>query len=302
MEIGSRLKEAREAKQLSLDEVQSTTKIQKRYLQAIENNEFSVLPGKFYTRAFIREYSSAVGLDPEQIMQEHENELPSNKEEPIVNYSRVQKSKSDSSSKKGGGFSKVFPTVITIVLIIGLLFVVWYFITQNSNPESNNNMNEEESSQDQVNVTEPSDDEEENQTNSSEEETEPSVDDSDENSREEETGSEESEELEASLEETGTGDFPEHVYEVTGADERELTIEINGESYLAVNAPEGGESLAEGLYTAEDEDIIVDISKFDEVYIRTGSVPGITVKLNGEEIEFPTDNLTQKLSIRFNSL
>ncbi|WP_159462184.1 RodZ family helix-turn-helix domain-containing protein [Halobacillus sp. Marseille-P3879] len=302
MEIGSRLREAREEKGLTLEEVQNTTKIQKRYLQAIEKNEFGVLPGKFYTRAFIREYASAIGLDPEQVMEEHKSELPANEEEQVITYSRVQKSKSDNRGSKGpGSFSKAFPTVLTIVLIIGLLFVAWYFILQVSNP--NDSSNEEESSEDQVDVSNTDDQEsgEESNEGSNDESSEENEEDSDEESNaEDESEEEEQEEMDISLEDTGSGGFPEHTYEITNADDRELTIEFDGESYLAVNAPKGGESLAdERIYTADDDNLEIDISDQEEVYISTGSVSGITVKVNDEEIEFPAENHTQKLLIRF---
>ena len=61
MEIGENLREAREAKEISLDDIQEMTKIQKRYLVAIEAEDFHVLPGRFYARAFIKEYAQAVG-------------------------------------------------------------------------------------------------------------------------------------------------------------------------------------------------------------------------------------------------
>ncbi|MFC7320513.1 helix-turn-helix domain-containing protein [Halobacillus campisalis] len=310
MEIGSRLREAREAKKLTLEEVQNTTKIQKRYLQAIENNEFGILPGKFYTRAFIREYASAVGLDPEQVMEEHKNELPSNEEEQVITYSRVQQSKSEKNPSSGGGFAKSFPTILTVFLVVGLLFAVWFFILQLSN--SNNSANDEEMSQDQVNVTDPSgeDDESQDEENSSSGGEGDSSDSSEEEANEEnsseevaeeiETEDDQDQELEFSLEETGAGQFPEHVYNVSGAEERELTIAFNSETYLELNAPKDGESLADARnYSQDDEEINMDISDYAEVYVRTGSAPGMTVMVNGEEIEFPTDNLTQKLLIQF---
>ncbi len=61
--LGERLKEARTAKGYSLDDLQSITKIQKRYLSGIENEDYSMMPGAFYVRAFIKQYSEAVGLD-----------------------------------------------------------------------------------------------------------------------------------------------------------------------------------------------------------------------------------------------
>ena len=67
-ELGNRLKEARLVKGLSLDDLQEITKIQKRYLIGIEEGNYSMMPGKFYVRAFIKQYAEAVGLEPEEII------------------------------------------------------------------------------------------------------------------------------------------------------------------------------------------------------------------------------------------
>jgi cytoskeletal protein RodZ len=66
--LGAQLKAAREAKGLSLAEMQTQTKIQIPFLQAIEADDLEALPGDFYARAFIRRYASAVGLDSEQLL------------------------------------------------------------------------------------------------------------------------------------------------------------------------------------------------------------------------------------------
>ncbi len=118
MEIGARLKEAREARNMSLDDVQNETKIQNRYLQAIEKGDFSIMPGKFYTRAFIRQYAEAVGLDPELIMEEHANELPSSSEEEYIQYTRLQRHK-DETSTKGSAIFTFLPKFIIGLLVIG---------------------------------------------------------------------------------------------------------------------------------------------------------------------------------------
>ncbi|MFS0951526.1 RodZ domain-containing protein [Enterococcus thailandicus] len=66
--IGEKLRQARLNKKISLDELQQITKIQKRYLEAIDNDEFDQLPGKFYVRAFIRQYAQAVGEDGDKLV------------------------------------------------------------------------------------------------------------------------------------------------------------------------------------------------------------------------------------------
>jgi cytoskeletal protein RodZ len=68
-ELGKLLKETRLAKNLSLEEIHQATKIQKRYLEAIEEGNLDALPGHFYARAFAKSYAEAVGLDPDIVME-----------------------------------------------------------------------------------------------------------------------------------------------------------------------------------------------------------------------------------------
>ncbi len=66
--VGQRLRQARLNKNISLDELQQITKIQRRYLEAIENDDFDSLPGTFYVRAFVRQYAQAVGEDGDRLV------------------------------------------------------------------------------------------------------------------------------------------------------------------------------------------------------------------------------------------
>ncbi len=64
-DVGARLREAREARDLSLRLVADRTHISVMALEALERNDLRRLPGGIFTRAFLRAYASEVGLDPE---------------------------------------------------------------------------------------------------------------------------------------------------------------------------------------------------------------------------------------------
>lgn len=66
--IGERLRNAREAKGLSLRAVADLTRIRAVYLQALEDERFDALPGGVYARGFLRTYADALGLDADRLM------------------------------------------------------------------------------------------------------------------------------------------------------------------------------------------------------------------------------------------
>jgi cytoskeletal protein RodZ len=69
-DFGSKLKNAREERGLSLQDIAATTKISPVALEALEHNDYSRLPGGIFSRAFVRAYALEVGLDAEAMVQE----------------------------------------------------------------------------------------------------------------------------------------------------------------------------------------------------------------------------------------
>ena len=129
-ELGNRLKEARLAKNLSLDDLQSITKIQKRYLIGIEEGNYSSMPGNFYVRAFIKQYAEALQLNPDELFEEYKNEIPATHIDEVSDQlSRVKSRKSLSESN-----SKVFdivPKILIGVFVIGVAGLLYYFLSTN---------------------------------------------------------------------------------------------------------------------------------------------------------------------------
>lgn len=73
--IGNRLKEAREAQGMSLDDVASKTRVPIRHLQHIENGEWDALPAATYSVGFARAYANVVGLNGAEIGTELRSQL-----------------------------------------------------------------------------------------------------------------------------------------------------------------------------------------------------------------------------------
>ena len=65
MDIGARLRDAREAKGMSVDSLAAKTRVAPRMLSAIERNDLSTVPPRPYGRGFVRAYAQEVGLDPD---------------------------------------------------------------------------------------------------------------------------------------------------------------------------------------------------------------------------------------------
>src|SRR5712691_11997744 len=82
LEIGSSLREARERRGLGLAEVEAATLIRRRYLEALEQERFELLPGGSYRRTFLREYAEFLGLDGESFAGEYDLRLAAREPKP----------------------------------------------------------------------------------------------------------------------------------------------------------------------------------------------------------------------------
>lgn len=78
-EIGATLREARMRQRIDISEIEAETKIRAKYLRALENEEWGLLPGPTYVRTFLRTYAEALGLDAKLLLEEYKirHERPS---------------------------------------------------------------------------------------------------------------------------------------------------------------------------------------------------------------------------------
>lgn len=119
--LGVYLKKNRESKKITLEDIAKETKIQKRYLEAIENDKYDEIPGETYLRGFLRNYSVSIGLNPEIIIEKYDNIKKKAEEEEII----VEEIKESKKKKKESNllFNSVIAFLVLIVFFILVNFV-----------------------------------------------------------------------------------------------------------------------------------------------------------------------------------
>jgi len=120
--IGSRLKAAREAQGMSLDDVAAKTRVPIRHLQHMEKGEWEALPATTYSVGFARAYASAVGLNAAEIGSELRAQLGVG-----------QKTPAQAALYEPADPARVPPKALVItVIVIGLLLIGGYLIWRNN--------------------------------------------------------------------------------------------------------------------------------------------------------------------------
>lgn len=142
-DIGDKLKSAREAKGLSIADIEKATKIQSRYLEAIEKNEFDKLPGDFYVRAFIRQYAQVVGLDGKELLSDYHEDVPEAKPDEYVENSIDNKSEEvrETTNNKKNLWKNYLPRIAIGLGVIIVILVVYVLYARLSSSRQNNQAN-----------------------------------------------------------------------------------------------------------------------------------------------------------------
>jgi len=83
-EIGSSLRESRQRQGLELEQVAAATMIRVRYLEALEQEDFELLPAGSYRLSFLREYAEFLGLDGDLYVAEYELQTAPPEPEPVA--------------------------------------------------------------------------------------------------------------------------------------------------------------------------------------------------------------------------
>ncbi|PKG23097.1 helix-turn-helix domain-containing protein [Niallia nealsonii] len=292
-ELGNRLKEARAAKGLSLEELQEITKIQTRYLVGIEEGNYSLMPGSFYARAFIKQYAEAVDLSPEELFEEYKGEIPASLNDDIPEkLSRVTTKKA--MEKGNSKFWDILPTIFISILVVGIIFLVWYFFfVKGSETDTTSNNNEKNSA-----VYEESDKLKEAEKEDKKEAV-TEEDAAKENTQTEEEEKEETPKQEISVE---SKQGKNTVYEVKNAEQFKLKLVSTGETWVNIKNGKGYSFFQGMLKKGETDSKTVDLSKEEEAVLVIGNSTATEIYVNDEKIDYavsPSKYVRQDITIRY---
>lgn len=122
--VGETLRQARLAQGVDLAEIEQATKIRVRFLRAIEDEQWDVLPGRAYARAFLRTYAGFLGVDADPLVEQLDRALEPNEQEELPPEPVVQHG-----TLAGGLIGRLSPrllaaiggaALVVLLLVLGL--------------------------------------------------------------------------------------------------------------------------------------------------------------------------------------
>lgn len=139
-EIGVTLREARMRAGIDIAEVESRTKIRAKYLRALENEEWSLLPGTTFVKSFLRTYAEMLGLDAKLLVEEYKfrhepYEVGQGGQGAGARGRRGRRGQRGS----GGAFgpqkrTSLLPILVLLVVVAGAIFAVYQLSRSEEEP------------------------------------------------------------------------------------------------------------------------------------------------------------------------
>jgi cytoskeleton protein RodZ len=122
-EIGNSLREARLRQGLEFPEVEQATKIRGKYLRALEDEQFDILPGQTYVKGFLRTYAEYLGLDGQLYVDEYNSRyIPGDEETPLRAQNKTTVGRNPRVES-----SVVLIALAAIGIVTALFVVAWRF-------------------------------------------------------------------------------------------------------------------------------------------------------------------------------
>lgn len=130
LDIGNTLREARIRRGLTIKDVEEVTKIRSKYLEALEENDYEVLPGSTYVKAFLRTYATFLKLDPDELLDEYRYRPEWRKDEQgLVRAEVVQRPRSRTAAerkKQRVRRNQRGYVIVGVLAVIAVFLLAWF--------------------------------------------------------------------------------------------------------------------------------------------------------------------------------
>ena len=143
-EIGEMLREARMRKRIDMTEVESATKIRGKYLRALENEEWDLLPGPTFVKTFLRTYAEYLGLDPRLLVEEYRQRYERPSTQDLTPFSAARSGRSRARRRRLAGMGPVLVIVGCVAVLLGALYALGRFGDDDTEPPPPNQVRETE--------------------------------------------------------------------------------------------------------------------------------------------------------------
>lgn len=268
---------------LTIDYIQEKTKIQKRYLMAIEAGQMNDLPGDYYVQSFVSQYANVVGLDSHQLLAGELQETTGDGQRrnptpigplPSRTTQHKQVVKESEFSRRYGKYAAYVPTVVVIVIVVLVLGTIWGM-------SHSGNTAQPHLTSSKVSVTNDASSSKKKESSSSE------------------SSNSSSKEKAQKITQVGTS-TTEYDLKNAPSDGSSLSITAGTSNAWVSVSSDGTQSWAATLPTGTSH--TVKIAKgISKVSISLGNVPQTTVKVNGKSFNFnPQNDTTQTKTITLN--
>jgi cytoskeleton protein RodZ len=121
-EIGAALREARMRQRIDISEIEAQTKIRAKYLRALENEEWDLLPGPTFVKSFLRTYAEALGLDARLLLEEYKLRHEHLSEADLMPI--APPGRHDRARRGPPGVGRDIAVALLVVGLVGLLIVL----------------------------------------------------------------------------------------------------------------------------------------------------------------------------------
>lgn len=274
--IGQFLQTAREQQNLSISDTQRLAKIKKRYLRALENDEYDEIPGASQARSLLKRYAEFLELDVDVIMDAYDSDSPLTVYEIETSDARTGRMNRRRKSKKKNSYLPLFYLLLLALgIIIFVVYTVWSYT---------NSANKDKTDQSYRVASESS----QSSNRTSESSSSSSSSDSQSSSNT------------SAIELSGADG--EYTANISGSPQ-EVTVTLSvtdASSWVALANTE----LAEGVTLSPENQTVT--AKFDKTAVPStiltlGTVEGVTVKINDQELDLSSLTAsTANITLNFN--